>query len=240
MSKPDNLPPYKRVSGNSWSKVVECPSCLQQREVRKDSKSVTCKTCAAKKSGAAGLASLRAKTVMSKCNGCSKLVAARFGYSYCSVACRMADKRVSRECKCCAATFSVLRSAIGENTNASGNFCSRACYEKWMCNSDKVTGRGSQWRKIRAATIERQPFCSLCGTGKNLQVHHIVPFRLTQDNSDANLTPLCVKHHKIVETVTHDVEFSGSSHDDMRLILGSMLAERAAATAMHLKELRAA
>lgn len=37
-------------------------------------------------------------------------------------------------------------------------------------------------------------------------MHHIIPFRLTRDNSPTNLIPLCRACHKRVETVFQDVE----------------------------------
>jgi hypothetical protein len=46
----------------------------------------------------------------------------------------------------------------------------------------------------------------MCGSGQHLQVHHIIPFRLTRDNSQTNLIPLCRACHKRVEAVFHDVE----------------------------------
>lgn len=101
-----------------------------------------------------------------------------------------------------------------------------------MCNGDRVTGRGSQWKRIRDEVVRLQPFCSMCGDEKNLQVHHIAPFRLSQDNSIQNLTPLCVKHHKIVENITHDIEATGSSLSDMKLIIGNILSGHAAVQRM--------
>ena len=37
-------------------------------------------------------------------------------------------------------------------------------------------------------------------------MHHIIPFRLTLDNSPTNLIPLCRACHKRVESVFQDVE----------------------------------
>ena len=179
---------------------------------------------------------LKAKVAKTPCKTCGKGVPSRLGYTYCSVACRTEDKKVDRVCKCCGSTFRAYKSAINGNTNTAGNFCSRACYEKWMCNGDRVTGRGSQWAKIRLEVIAMQPFCTMCGDSNRLEVHHIVPFRMTHDNSKANLTPLCKKHHKIVESITHDIEFSGSSPEHMKLILGNMLSERAAVSAYMVKK----
>lgn len=220
----------------SRTKTVECPVCKQTREVRKDSISTTCKTCAGRKSIEAALIVIRAKTKLINCKTCGNTIPARLGYTYCSVECHMEDKKIDRICKCCGDTFRTYKSALSGKTNTSGNFCSRECYEKWMCNGDRTTGRGSQWSKIRLQVLVGHPFCALCGTSHGLQVHHIVPFRMTHDNSGENLIPLCVKHHKIVESITHDIELSGSCTSDMKLILGNMLAERSAVSAYMIKK----
>jgi hypothetical protein len=206
-----------------WQKIVECPECHTERFVRKDSRSVVCKSCSSRKANASALVVIRAKTKHNPCRVCKAKIPARLSYTYCSVACRVADKKTQRDCKCCKATFSIYASALTGKTNASGNFCSRTCYEKWLCQTDRATGRGSQWSKIRNAAIDRHPFCGICGTKKNLQVHHIAPFRITHDNSQDNLIPLCTKHHKIVETLTHDIEATGSPPEDMKFIIGNIL-----------------
>ena len=37
-------------------------------------------------------------------------------------------------------------------------------------------------------------------------MHHIIPYRLTCDNGQDNLIPLCLKHHKIAETAFLEIE----------------------------------
>jgi len=67
--------------------------------------------------------------------------------------------------------------------------------------------------------------CAMCGTTDGLQVHHIVPFRLTRDNTQSNLVPLCLKHHKHVETVTHDIEAVTEDFEVMKLFMGNIIRE---------------
>ena len=38
--------------------------------------------------------------------------------------------------------------------------------------------RSLLWPKVRAAYIKSHPVCELCGSGKDLNVHHIKPFHL--------------------------------------------------------------
>jgi hypothetical protein len=212
-----------------------CEDCGAESTVRKDTNPRFCKRCVSVRGGKSKKGRTSVETI--GCKNCGKPVRKSLGYTYCSIACKKAGSHEPRVCKECGKTFEIYKSALRVGTNASGNFCSRQCYNKWMCKTSRVTGRGSRWKKIRDKAISRHPFCALCGTTHNLQVHHISPFRLTHDNSQENLIPLCTKHHKVVESITHDVEYAGSSPEDMTLIMGSMLKECQMATRMKLMEI---
>ena len=216
-------------------KDVLCEDCGSESTVRKDTSPKVCKRCASVRGGKAMKGVTRVPRV--KCKTCQKPIRETLGHTYCSVACRKIASHEDRTCKTCSKVFEVYKSAMSDKTNSAGNFCSRPCYEKWMCRTGRVTGRGSQWKKVRTEAIRRQPFCALCGTRHGLQVHHIAPFRLSFDNSQNNLVPLCTKHHKIVESMTHDIEHSGSSADEMTLIIGGMLKQRSLATRYKLMEI---
>lgn len=57
--------------------------------------------------------------------------------------------------------------------------------------------RGDDWDSIRLEIIERDKCaCVICNNKKNLAVHHITPWRETQDNSQSNLITLCPTCHK--------------------------------------------
>lgn len=130
------------------------------------------------------------------------------------------------------------RSVAAGRTNASGNFCSRPCYERWLCRTGRVTGRGSQWRRIREAVKAAAPFCGVCGrVACLLQVHHIVPFRLTFDNDNSNLIPLCVRCHKRVEMVTVEVEGVVDDPADIALVMNTLLRFRQSATFQVLRKI---
>lgn len=57
---------------------------------------------------------------------------------------------------------------------------------------------GGDWRKTSKYLISRYP-CHRCNTTKKLNVHHIIPYSITQDNSIYNLVVLCKSCHRIVE-----------------------------------------
>lgn len=65
---------------------------------------------------------------------------------------------------------------------------------------DKIQGkapggarRASQWPKVRAAHLNKNPTCAVCGGTKKLEVHHIKPFHLYPglELEESNLETLC-------------------------------------------------
>jgi 5-methylcytosine-specific restriction endonuclease McrA len=59
---------------------------------------------------------------------------------------------------------------------------------------------GGEWKSIVADVLSRDGNrCAICRTQNNLNCHHIVPYRVTQDNSKRNLITLCDKCHRYEE-----------------------------------------
>lgn len=91
-------------------------------------------------------------------------------------------------------------------------FCSRECYREYFHNyvegekNAHWKGGHSRYRadfeRVKRKYFSKKQFCALCGTTKRINIHHIIPYRLTQDNSIDNLIPLCASHHKKVECFT--------------------------------------
>lgn len=56
--------------------------------------------------------------------------------------------------------------------------------------------RSSKWPTVRKHILEEQPFCSICGSDKNVIVHHVEPFHLNPklELDLTNLIPLCEGH----------------------------------------------
>jgi hypothetical protein len=96
------------------------------------------------------------------------------------------------------------------------HYCSRKCAgiakSQEMAGSNNpnwkggsIDSRGPNWSVTREQTrIIHNNQCADCGMtndehlgeyGKDLHVHHKVPYRLTQDNSPNNLEPLCIPCH---------------------------------------------
>lgn len=87
------------------------------------------------------------------------------------------------------------------------NFCSYQCRGKFYkgalspnwrnCGSYQIN-RGNNWKIIRKQVYARDNHtCQICGKTKCLvHAHHIVPFRVSQDNSLENLITLCARCHR--------------------------------------------
>lgn len=217
-------------------KDVICNDCCNEFTVRKDTKPKVCKMCASARGGSANKGVYQVERDTCKAKGCNNNFRKTLGYSYCSVDCRKASTKTDRQCKTCDKHFKVFTSAL--KTNASGNFCSRPCYERFMCKEGRTTGRGSQWKSIRTAFIKKMPFCVLCGTTDNLEVHHIIPFRVTQDNSEFNLVTLCSSHHKRVEHQTNLLLNEKIEPEQMRFVIKNILSEHYKATCLKIKRLK--
>ena len=235
-----NQQPRKR-----GSRTRVCDTCGLVEQVRSDNKSTTCKSCAASKAvtgdAARQAAAARRNRKVCSCDNCGiefeRVVSAVSASNYCSFGCRKSHKNIERTCKCCGSVFEVPEYKLSGKTNSSGNFCKRECYNQWLCSTERKTGRGSRWHKIRMQAKELASFCAICGTFKNIDVHHIVPFRINQDNRQANLISLCKKHHKSVEIATVEAIATGIDTKDLWLVMHAQLTERQEATYQKLKEL---
>jgi len=125
----------------------------------------------------------------------------------------------TRICEHCGKEFHVKPSA---EKNGDGKYCSMACYnaskpERWMGESNpRWRGghdryRGRNWQRQRRRARRRDAYtCQSCGVkesdyGRQLDVHHMVPFADFADyrkaNELANLMCLCRECH-----ARHEVE----------------------------------
>lgn len=69
-----------------------------------------------------------------------------------------------------------------------------------MPNVPSPDYRGQDWADIRIKIIKRDKNkCKLCDASERLQVHHIVPWRQTKDNSSTNLITLCISCHQSIK-----------------------------------------
>lgn len=64
------------------------------------------------------------------------------------------------------------------------------------------SARSSQWPKVRAAHLKKEPDCQVCGKRADVDVHHIVPVHVpipdggrSLELEPTNLITLCAVHH---------------------------------------------
>lgn len=180
-------------SRNRGRRLRTCAECGKVEEIRADNPASRCRPCATRPALAQGHRARSAQRNHETCRHCGRVFPAppSSRQQFCSRACRRAAQSVERTCVTCGGSFRIARSILSDRTNSSGRFCSRSCYERHLCRTPRIRGRGSRWKTIRKAALRQTPFCACCGKTRHLQVHHIIPFRLTRDNSPTNLIPLC-------------------------------------------------
>lgn len=95
---------------------------------------------------------IKSKDKFTQCKTCSKDIPLSKKQTYCSKECHTKDKKEKRECKCCGKEFLIYKSSL--KTNASGNYCSRECYAKFL---KTITGDS---HKDYKRTVKACKYCS--------------------------------------------------------------------------------
>ena len=158
--------------------------------------------------------------------------------NFCSKDCQRAFESETKQehtCEYCGRPFMVRKKAL-EHTNASGRFCSTECYWDSMKREQAVyTG----FRAAKKRYFGNKQFCAICGTTKKIQIHHIIPNRLTRDQRKENLIPLCPLHHNRVERMTARLHVLFKDDYETELwYLNNILRSRQMATAAAIKEIQ--
>ena len=62
------------------------------------------------------------------------------------------------------------------------------------------TPRSSEWRRVRDKFVENHPDCVVCGSRKNIQVHHVIPFCVdpSKELEVSNLATMCSRCHLLI------------------------------------------
>lgn len=72
------------------------------------------------------------------------------------------------------------------------------CWKGGVTPANHKRCQTPEWKLIRNRIYKRDNWtCQICGKHcqDDIQCHHIVPYRITQDNSDGNLITLCKSCH---------------------------------------------
>jgi hypothetical protein len=144
------------------------------------------------------------------CAGCHQLFKPSYeGRKFCSMKCRDLHKNETRSCDFCGGEFTVNKCVIRRGRLA-GRFCSAKCYSDFAAGSANPNWRGggsytrgADWVQIRRSIRKRDNYtCQRCGKpekSRRHDVHHKIPWRISQDNSPENLITLCMNCHRTVE-----------------------------------------
>lgn len=70
----------------------------------------------------------------------------------------------------------------------------------WLTGNPPVQElRAPQWSRVRDEWVKDHPFCAVCGTKENIEVHHCTPVFVdkTRELDRSNLITLCRRDHFI-------------------------------------------
>lgn len=147
-----------------------------------------------------------------RCDYCNKIFKRWSGHRngkrhFCSYECKskyQKGKQLGRPkdgifkiCPKCGKQFYVAKKQISRRIN-----CSKSCSMKGKRPWNYIHGKGKEnrkygiyWESHRIKILERDKYtCQDCGKKGN-HVDHIIPFRISQDNSFSNLQTLCISCH---------------------------------------------
>ena len=151
-------------------------------------------------------AKIRNRKVEIKCAACGASFKAFLSHKnrkYCSIKCAgLEESKVERECVICGRRYEVIPSRADKT-----KCCSFDCRVLLSAQTQKKLSRDCKtrfnyksWVKIRQQVILRDGNkCVKCSQVNRLEVHHIVPWRKTKDDSADNLITLCHDCHFEVE-----------------------------------------
>jgi hypothetical protein len=106
----------------------------------------------------------------------------------------------------------------GRHFSINTEFKSGNLHPNFKGGSTKYGITKSEWKKLQLKIKERDNFtCQSChekGTTKTLNVHHVVPYRYSKNNSEQNLTTLCIPCHTSIEYYTNQALQSIGATED--------------------------
>lgn len=117
--------------------------------------------------------------------------------------------RVEIPCTCGCGEMVIVEQWRTKRNKTNVFFVNREHLNEWVQGENHWNYRGGNiyygdgWLKLARAVRERDKVCQECGktpqeNGRELDVHHKIPARISRDNSMENLVALCMTcHHKI-------------------------------------------
>lgn len=124
-------------------------------------------------------------------------------------------KHIDILCSYCGKKYQLVKNRVEKHKN---HFCSSSCLASWITENWRGEGHprwiegyvpfyGYGWGKLTKEVRNRDKGCMSCGElDGRLDVHHIVPYRISKDNSLDNLILLCDKCHVNLENLYRKIE----------------------------------
>ena len=117
------------------------------------------------------------------------------------------EKKVIKICKNCSKEYKVIKYREDKSS-----YCSLQCEKESYKGSGNPNYKGGispyydndeVWQNIRKEALERDNYkCIICNKERNLEVHHIIPYRLIGKHELDNLVTLCEDDHHKFEKCT--------------------------------------
>ena len=81
--------------------------------------------------------------------------------------------------------------------------------------------RSPKWSAVRRAFVKSNPYCAACGTTRELEVHHVVPFHIdaSRELDTTNLMTLCQDCHLYIGHLKDWTRHNPHALDDAALML---------------------
>lgn len=197
---------------NKNFKTCGSNSCRAKYGYLKRSEERTCQICGKKfrkaKSSNQQNCEKHRKHIKNVCIICGKNCITKKGSKTCSRQCagKYAKSKNIKTIRCsnCHQLFQRSNMFINKESH---QFCSKACkyiYYEIHSSKKRLPSRyDDEWWHKRLHAIERDKCCLLCGSTKNLQVHHFIKLKYFKNPNDAhfinNLCTFCQKCHYKVE-----------------------------------------
>ena len=186
-------------------KTFVCKKC--GNPIRSTWKRVLCNEC------------MRPKRIVN-CENCNKEIKIsrdqeKLNHHFCSKKCYLEylDKKSQIvKCDCCGKSIRITPKKI----NQEHHFCSRGCKYKWNRGKNNygwiggtLRYRGENWNEKRKEALKRDKYvCHLSGEKEEnakLDVHHIIPYRISKINYLWNLIVLKRNLHKRIEFLNIEI-----------------------------------
>ena len=89
--------------------------------------------------------------------------------------------------------------------------------------------RSPKWSAVRRAFVRANPYCAACGTTRELEVHHIIPFHIdaSRELDTANLLTLCQDCHLYIGHLKDWTSYNSHARQDAALMLSRFSAKSA-------------